>query len=258
MSDIHPTAVVHPGAELGEDVTIGPYCIIGEHVHLGDRSKLMSHVVLDGFTTIGSGCTFYPFASIGTRTQDLKYEGGAPRVEIGNNTTIREYTTVNAATKDGDYTRVGSDCLLMACSHVAHDCIVGDEVIIANCGLLAGHVTIGSQTIIGGLAGVHQFVRIGSLAIIGACSKVTQDVPPYMMADGHPLRVRGINRVGLDRRGYSKDLQKNIKDSFRILYRQDLSTTQAVETIRGTLTSSPELEQMLKFIEDSARGISKS
>ena len=199
----------------------------------------------------------YPFSSIGTQTQDLKFKGGTPRVVIGSGTTIREYATVNAATNDGDATQVGSGCLLMISSHVAHDCTVGDEVIIANCGTLAGHVTLEDRCIIGGLTGIHQFVRIGTQSIIGGCSKVTQDIPPYMMADGHPLRVRGINRVGLERRGAGRPAQRQLKAAFRILYRRGLSTRQALETFGVELEPTPEISRMIQFIKGSERGITK-
>ncbi len=257
MATIHPSAVVAAGAEIGDDVEIGPYCVIGSHVKLGAGTRLHSHVVVDGSTTIGAGCTLFPFASIGTLTQDLKYKGGAPRVEIGDGTTLREYVTVNAATYDGDATRVGSRCHIMAYAHIAHDCIVGDEVIIANCGTLAGHVIIEDQAILGGLSGIHQFVRIGRMSIIGGCSKVTQDVPPFMMADGHPLEVRGINRVALERRQVERSVQSAIKECYRFLYRKSLTTSQALEQIRAEISSSPEVDQLVAFIEASERGIAR-
>lgn len=256
-TEIHPTAVVDPAAQLGTDIKIGPYCIIGPDVSISDRAELKSHVNVDGKTEIGSECVIYPFASLGTKTQDLKFKGGKPCVAIGDRCNIREYVTVNAATYDGDYTRVGSDCLLMAYSHVAHDCIVGNQVVIANCGTLAGHCIIEDQVILGGLSGVHQFVRIGTMTIVGGCSKVTQDVPPYMMADGHPLRVRAINTIGLERRGVTKDHQKLIKEAFRTLYRKKLSTKHAVESIENDLQSCSEIEALLAFVRKSERGITK-
>ena len=178
-------------------------------------------------------------------------------MEIGDRTTIREYVTVNTATKDGDVTRVGNDCLLMAYSHVAHDCVVGDKVIIANGGSLAGHVTVEDRAIIGGLTGIHQFVRIGQLSIVGGCSKVTQDVPPYMMADGHPLQVRGINRVGLDRSGISRNSQRILKQAFRCIYRRDLTTSNALEIIAEEVEPTTELNRLVLFIRESNRGITK-
>lgn len=257
MPGIHSTAIVEPGAELGEGVEIGPYSVIGAHVRLGARTRVRSHVNLDGWTTIGPDCEIYPFASIGTRTQDLKYKGGAPRVEIGAQTTIREYVTVNAATADGDVTRVGSHCLLMAYAHVAHDCRVGDRVVVANCGTLAGHVMIEDEAIVGGLCGLHQFVRLGRMCIIGGCSKVTQDVPPFMMADGNPLQVRGLNSVGMKRRGISEEAQQALKRAFKVFFRENLSTRQALEKITGEIEPLPEIEHWLAFIKASERGIAK-
>ena len=257
MATIHPTAIIHAGAELDEDVEVGPYCIVSENARIASGTRLLAHVVVDGITIIGSDCTIYPFASLGTRTQDLKYRGGVSSVEIGGQTTIRESVTVNAATMDGDCTRVGSGCLLMAYCHVAHDCVVGDNVIIANCGTLAGHVILDDHVIVGGLTGIHQFVRIGTMSIIGGCSKVTQDLPPFMMADGHPLRVRGINRVGLDRKHVGEESQRCLKHAYRILYRQDLATSIAVERIGEEVNMTPEIGALIAFIQASSRGISK-
>lgn len=257
MASIHPTAVVDPKAQVAEGADIGPYCIVGPDVRIGAGTRLMSHVVVDGFTSIGDGCTVFPFASLGTRTQDLKYKGGRPRVEIGNRTTVREYVTVNQATFDGGLTRVGDDCLLMACSHVAHDCIVGNRVIMANSVGLAGHVTVEDQAIIGGITGVHQFVRIGRLSIIGGCSKVVKDVPPFMMAEGNPLEVNTLNLVGLERAGIADETVQAMKLTFRILYRQNLNTTQALERIRAEVQALPEIGHLLTFVEASERGITK-
>ncbi len=257
MAAIHPTAVIAPGAELGTDVEVGPYCVIGEHVRLGDRCRLHAHVVIDGHTTLGTDCVCYPFACIGGQTQDLKYRGGTTRVIVGNRTTFREYVTVNAATEDGDATRVGHDCHIMAYAHIAHDCIVGNGVILANCGTLAGHVIVEDQVILGGLSGVHQFVRLGRLSIIGGCSKVTQDVPPFMTADGHPLKIRAINTIGLQRRGVARDVQRILKKAHRILYRQNLTTSQAVKKLRAELPTWAEVEYLIAFIEASERGITK-
>ena len=252
---IHPTAVVEDGARLGEGVEIGAYSIVGAHVVLGPGTRVLPHVYLDGWTTIGAGCTLYPFASLGTRTQDLKYTGGNPRVEIGDRTVIREYVTVNAATHDGGVTRVGAGCLLMAYAHVAHDCVVGNEVIIANCGTLAGHVIIEDQATVGGLCGVHQFVRLGRLCITGGCSKVVQDVPPFMMADGNPLAIYGLNSVGLKRRGVSAEAQRVLKQAFRLLYREGLAPRPAVDRIRAEVELLPEVRHLLDFVGSSTRGI---
>lgn len=254
MSTIHPTAIVASGAELGAEVSIGPYCTIGTNVRMGDGTRLISHINIDGHTTLGRGCTVYPFASLGTLTQDLKYRGGAPRVEIGDGTTVREYVTVNTATHDGDVTRVGSRCLLMATSHVAHDCTVDDEVIMANGAALAGHVVVEARAIVGGLTAVHQFVRIGTMSIVGASSKLVKDVPPYMMAEGNPARLPSINLVGLRRRGFPPEACRSLRAAHRILCREGLNVAQAVEKIRRELTG-PEIGRFVAFIEGAERGI---
>ncbi|MDA0989976.1 MAG: acyl-ACP--UDP-N-acetylglucosamine O-acyltransferase [Verrucomicrobia bacterium] len=257
MTNIHATAVIGDGADIGDGVTIGPYCVIGPKVRIGDGAQLHSHVVVDGRTTIGAGCHLFPFASIGTQTQDLKFSGGATFVEIGANTTLREYVTVNAGTNEGEITRVGSGCHLMAYSHVAHACVVGDGVIMANCATLAGHVIVEDQAIIGGLAGVHQFVRVGRMCILGGCTKVTQDCMPFMMIDGNPAQVHGLNSVGLKRKGVKAETQKRLKQAFRIICREDLATQKAMEKIREDVPGCPELDHLLAFIESSKRGIVK-
>ena len=254
MSTIHPTAVIAPGAELGADVEIGPYCVIGPNVRVGDGTRLLSHVALDGHLTLGRGCRVFPFASLGAITQDLKYRGGAPRAEIGDETTIRECVTINTATADGDVTRVGSRCLLMAYSHVAHDCVVGDEVILANSVALAGHVTVEDRASLGGMVGVPQFLRIGTMAYVGACTKLTNDVPPYMIVDGTPPEVRSINAVGLQRRGFSTEAVEGLRVAQRILCREGLNVRQAVDRIRAEI-SGPEIDRLTAFIDGSKRGI---
>jgi UDP-N-acetylglucosamine acyltransferase len=257
MATIHPTAIIDPAAQLDSDVDIGPYCIIGPHVHLGAGTRLHAHVVVDGHTRIGSHCELFPFACVGKQTQDLKYRGGTTHVEIGDHTTLRENVTVNAATSDGDTTRVGSHCHIMAYAHVAHDCQVGNEVIIANCGTLAGHVIVEDQVILGGLSAVHQFVRLGRLSIIGGCSKATQDVPPFMMADGNPLSVHNINSIGLKRRGVSTAAQHALKHAYKVLYRESLSTRQALDKLNRESVPPPEVQHLLDFVQNSQRGITK-
>ncbi|MCZ7591352.1 MAG: acyl-ACP--UDP-N-acetylglucosamine O-acyltransferase [Kiritimatiellae bacterium] len=257
MPEIHPTAVVSSEAELGENVVIGPFCSVGPQVTLGDGARLVSHVVVDGFTKLGAGCTIFPFASVGLQTQDLKYAGGRPGVIIGDHTTLRESVTVNAATADGDFTRIGSHCHIMAYAHIAHDCIVGDRVIIANVGTLAGHVILEDRVILGGLSAVHQFTRLGRNCIVGGCAKVVQDVPPFMMADGNPLRVPGLNAVGLSRAGVSEDSQKALKQAHRLLYRSDLGTRDACARIESEVPQTAEVQHLLQFIRSSERGIVK-
>ncbi len=257
MATVHPTAIVLPGAELGVDVEIGPYCIVGQHVKIGDRAKLVAHVYLDGRTTIGAETVIWPFASIGTQTQDLKFKGGVTYVEIGERTTLREYVTVNSGTNEGDITSVGNDCHIMAYSHVAHQCSVGNGVIMSNASTLAGHVVVEDDAVIAGMCGVHQFVKIGRMCMLGGCSKATQDIPPFMLADGNPATVHGLNTVGLQRRGVSQESRSRLKEAYRLLYRSELSTRQATERIRAELPASPELEHLLAFIAASERGIAK-
>lgn len=257
MAAIHSTAVIDPAAELHESVDIGPYCVIGPHVRVGARTRLHSHVVLDGHTTLGESCTVFPFASIGTQTQDLKYRGGITRVEIGDRTTLREYVTVSSATSDGGVTRLGSDGHIMAYAHIAHDCLVGDGVIMANAATLAGHVIIEDQVIVGGLSGVHQFVRIGRLALVGGCTKITQDVPPYVIADGNPATIHGLNSIGMKRKGVAPEAAQSLKKAHRILFREGLTTRAALERIRAEVPSGPEIVHLLGFVEASERGITK-
>jgi UDP-N-acetylglucosamine acyltransferase len=256
MAEIHPTAVIDPAAKLGENVSIGPYCVITGPVQLGDGCQLKSHVCIDGHTRIGKNNVFFPFSSIGFVTQDLKYDGGNPGVVIGDGNTFREYVTVNTATFDGDDTIIGNNCHIMAYCHIAHDCIVGNEVIMANAATLAGHVVVEDQAIIGGLCGVHQFVRVGQASIMGGCSKAVKDIPPFMTADGNPLEVRGLNLIGLKRREISREVIHSLKDAYKILYRQDLSVSDAVEKMQAELEKSPELAHLMHFIKSTDRGLS--
>ncbi len=254
---IHPTAIVDKKARIGNDVKIGPYCVVGPEVVIHAGAKLMSHVVVDGHTEIGEHCTIFPFASLGTITQDLKFQGERTYVKIGAGTTIREYVTVNGATGAETQTIVGQKCHIMAYAHIAHNCVVGNEVIIANVGTLAGCVTIEDQAIIGGLSAVHQFCRIGRLAIVGGCSKVVQDIPPFMMADGHPAVVRGLNTVGMKRKDISDDSQSVLKKAFKIIFKSGLITSRALERVRLELPPGGELDHFLRFIATSERGIGK-
>ena len=257
MSEIHHTAVIQEGARIGEGCSIGPYCVIGPNVILGIGCELHSHVVIDGHTEIGSENTFYPFASIGLRTQDLKWDGGTTWTRVGSNNTFREYVTVHSATADGDATVIGSHNNLLAYTHVAHDCQLGDHIIMSNVGTLAGHVIVEDRAIVGGLAAVHQFCRIGTMSIIGGCSKVVQDVPPYMMVDGNPAATRTLNKEGLKRNGVDEDTQKSMRQAYRILFRSEQTFTNAVKQVRADVATSPELEHLLAFIESSERGIAK-
>ncbi len=257
MTNIHETAVVSKESEVGTGVQIGPYAVIGPGVTIGDGTRIMSHVVIDGNTRIGRECVLFPFSSIGLQTQDLKYKGKKTYVEIGDNTTLREYVTVNSGTNEGEITKVGSDCHIMAYCHIAHACNVGNNVIMSNCATLAGDVIVEDGAIIGGLSGVHQFTRIGSLCFIGGMTKITQDCPPFMMVDGNPAAVKGINSVGMKRNNVSESAQKSLKEAYKILYRQKLSTRQALDKIRAEVAGCNELERLTAFIESSERGIVK-
>lgn len=254
---IHPSAIIHPQAQVGANCDIGPYCVIGEHVTLGDGCQLHSHVVIDGHATLGRENEIFPFASIGLKTQDLKWKGGLTRTEIGDHNTFREAVTINSATGDGEVTRVGSHNHLLAYSHVAHNVTVGDYVIMSNVATLAGHVVVEDYAVVGGLAAVHQFCRIGKMAIIGGCSKVVQDVPPYMMADGNPAQTRTLNKVGLDRNNVSEAAQAALKQAYKILFREGLSITNALARIEAELPPLPEIQHLVQFTRASERGISK-
>lgn len=255
-SRLHPTAVVDPRAELGADVEIGPYCVVGAGVTLGDRCHLHAQVNLQGPTTIGADNEFFPFACVGGRSQDLKYTGEPTGLVIGDGNRFREFTTVHRATSPGGTTRVGHRGNFLAYCHIAHDCTVGDDVIFSNNGTLAGHVEVGDRAIIGGLTAVHQFCRIGRLAITGGCSKIVQDVPPFMMADGNPAKIRHINQIGLERAGVPAETVRAVKDAFRALYRAGLNTAQALERIEaGAPADCAEIGQLVEFVRSSQRGI---
>ena len=255
MSNIHPTAIIHAGAQLGENVTVGPYCVVGPCVKIGDGATLVSHVVMDGRTTIGRRCEVFPFACIGMKTQDLKYAGGATYVEVGDDTVLREYATIHLGTKDGEVTRVGSKCLIMSYCHIAHGCVVGNEVIMSSAAMIAGEVTIEDKAIVGGKAGVHQFCRIGAMAMVGGMASVMQDVPPYMLVEGNPAATRAPNIVGLQRRGFSDEARAAIKDAFRLLYREGLNRSQAIERIQYEVADLPEIRHLVAFYKSSSRGV---
>ncbi len=257
MEMIHPSAVIHPHAQIGDNCAIGPYCVIGENVSLGTGCKLHSHVVIDGHTKLGVANEIYPFASIGLKTQDLKWKGGVTRTQIGDHNTFREYVTIHSATSDGGVTTVGSHNNLLAYSHVAHDVTMGSHVILSNVGTLAGHVTVEDYAVVGGLAAVHQFCRIGKMSIIGGCSKVVQDVPPFMLADGNPAETRTVNKVGMERHGIAETVQSAMRQAYKILFREGLTIPNAVARIEKDLPQSPELHHLLQFVKTSERGISK-
>jgi UDP-N-acetylglucosamine acyltransferase len=252
---IHRTAVVDPEAEIGPDVVIGPYCVIGPEVTIGAGCWLQNQVTVCGPVKIGAKNRFHSFCSIGQQTQDLKYAGEPTYLEIGEGNCFREFVTVNRATAIGSVTRVGSRGNFLAYSHVAHDCVVEDEVIFSNNGTLAGHVLVQAHAIIGGLTAIHQFCRIGKHSITGGCSKIVQDVPPFLIADGNPAVIRGVNIVGLERRGVSAETIRVLKESYRILYRSNLNTKQAVEELAKSFGEVEEVRELIEFIEKSERGI---
>ena len=255
--NVHATAVIHPKAQIGADCQIGPYCVIGENVVLGDRCHLYSHVVIDGHTSLGCDNEIFPFASIGLKTQDLKWKGGLTRTIIGDRNTFRESVTINSATTDGDATIVGSDNHILAYSHIAHDVHMGDHVIMSNVGTLAGHVIVEDHAVVGGLAAIHQFCRIGKMSMIGGCSKVVQDVPPFMIADGNPAQTRTINKHGLERNGVSEEAQSALKKAYRILFREGLAISNALSRIETELPPLAEVKHLLEFAKTSERGLSK-
>lgn len=254
---IHPTAIVHPKALIGADCHIGPYCLIGEHVVLAERCRLHSHVVLEGHTTLGCDNEIYPFTSLGMKSQDLKWKGGVTRVHIGDRNVFRESVSVHSATSNGDVTRVGSDNYFLANTHLAHDVQVGNRVIMSNLATLAGHVIVEDHAIIGGLAAVHQFCRIGRYAMVGGCSKVVQDVAPYMMADGNPTETRFVNKVGLERAGFAADTIDTLIKAYKIIFRMGLTLDNALSRVEADLPTSPELKELIQFVRSSQRGLAR-
>jgi UDP-N-acetylglucosamine acyltransferase len=257
MSDvqIHPSAIVDPSAEIGAGTIIGPYCVIAPEVMLGETCWLQHHVTLCGPMRAGARNKFYAYCSIGQQTQDLKYAGEPTYLEIGDDNTFREFVTINRSTISEGKTRVGSRGNFLAYSHIGHDCTVGDEVVFSNNGTLAGHVQVGNHAVMGGLTAVHQFCRIGRFAIMGGCSKIVQDVPPFMIADGNPAEIRGVNLVGLERKGFTPESVKWIKEAFRLIYRSKYNTRQAMEAIQKELPQNEEITQIIEFIGQSERGI---
>jgi UDP-N-acetylglucosamine acyltransferase len=254
---IHSTAVVHSKAEIGEGCEIGPYCVIGEHVILGRGCRLHSHVVIDGHTQLGEDNQVFPFASLGLQTQDLKWQGGLTRTIIGDGNTFRESVTINSATNEGGITRVGSHNHILAYCHIAHDVTLGNHIIMSNVATLAGHVAVGDYAVIGGLAAIHQFCRIGRMSIIGGCSKIVQDVPPFMLVDGNPGQTRTVNKVGMERHGVSQEAQGALRQAFKILFREGLTMANAVTRIEAELPASEEIAHLIHFVRSSERGISK-
>ncbi len=256
MSNIHPTAIVDPKAQIGEGVTIEPYVIIKENVVLKDRVTIKSHAYIDGHTTIGEGTVVWPSASIGTQTQDLKYNGEVTYVKIGKNCHIREFVTINSSTQKDSAVEIGDDCLIMAYCHIAHNSKIGNQVVMSNCATLAGHVTIGDGAVVGGFTPIHQNVRIGEYSMVGGMSRVGHDIPPFTIGAGIPYKIGGINIVGLKRRGFSLEARNALSRTFKTFYRSDLKIEQAIAEVESNFDGSNEVKKWLEFCRNpSRRGI---
>ncbi|MBL9201785.1 MAG: acyl-ACP--UDP-N-acetylglucosamine O-acyltransferase [Opitutaceae bacterium] len=256
---IHPTAIVEPGAHLGVEVELGAYAYVGGQVVLGDRVRLHHHASVEGNTHVGEATEIFPYACIGGKTQDLKFKGGHPGLRIGARNVFREYVTIHAATNDGDFTRVGSDNVLLAACHVAHDCVLGDHIVMSNSALVAGHVVIEDHVVVGGNGGIHQFCRLGAYAMLSATAKLVHDLPPFFIADGTPAKVRAINQVGLERNGFAPEQLDRVKQIHRILYRDGLNRSQALEKLAAHADAgSEEFRRVLAFAEGSTRGLAPS
>ena len=255
---IHPTAVVSPNATLGDECFIGPYCVVGDEAVLGDNVRLESHVVIDGRTSIGADTHVFPFVSIGLASQDLKYKGEPSETKVGARNKIREFVTIHRGTAGGGMlTRIGDDCLIMAQAHIAHDCLIGDGVIMANAATLAGHVIIEDRANVGAYSGIHQFCRVGKEAYIGGYTVVVKDALPFALTVGNHAKCYGMNITGMKRRGYSRQTIDTLHHAFHLLLSAKLNTSQAVERIQTEITDSPEVAYVLRFIEESNRGVTK-
>lgn len=256
MARIHSTAMVHPRAELAPDVEVGPYSYVGEHVRIEGGTMVGDHARVEGWTLIGEGCQIYPFSVVGAAPQDLKYRGEPTELLVGPGNIFREFCTIHRGTvPGGGRTVIGSHNVFMAYSHVAHDCSIGNHVILANAATLAGHIEIQDHAIIGGLVAIHQFVRIGAYAMVGGFSGVAQDVPPYTLASGNRAKIYGLNVVGLRRHGFSKETIQALRRAYRILFRSNLMLQAAVEKVRQELPRVAEVENLIRFVQESTRGI---
>jgi len=255
---IHPTALIDSGAEIDSNVAIGPYSVIGNNVVVGSGTVIGPHVVIDSYTSIGSDCQIYQYAAIGAAPQALKFEGEETVVKIGNKTIVREFVTIHRGTAEGGgITQVGEENLLMAYTHVAHDCITGRRVVLSNNTTLGGHIIIGDCATIGGLVAIHQFVRIGDYAFVGGKSAVVKDIPPYMIASGDRAKLHGLNNVGLKRQGFSQEALSKLKKAYRIIFRIGLTLNEALERVRAEVEQTPEVTKLTDFIKSSQRGITR-
>ncbi len=258
MVDIHPTAVVSPRAELGEGVSVGPYSVIEADVTIGEGTQVGAHVLIGRFTRIGKNNRIYTGAVIGSESQDLKYKGEDSFVEIGDENIFREYVTVNRATAPGGKTVIGNHNAILAYCHVAHDCILGSHITISNVTTLAGHVQVEDHAGLGGYVGVHQFVKIGRLAYVGGWSKVVKDVPPFIRVSGSPLKVFGLNSVGLERRDISPEARRSLRRAYTLIFRSDYNVSQAIEAVEQEVETAPEVLSLLDFLRRSERGITRN
>jgi UDP-N-acetylglucosamine acyltransferase len=255
---IHPSAIISPEAKLADSVSVGPYTVISDQVSIGANTKIGAHCVIEGNTSIGKNCEIFTGAVVGSRPQDLKFKGEKVFLEIGDNNIIREYCTLNPGTGEGSKTVIGNDNLLMAYSHIAHDCRIGNGCVLANNSTLAGYVNVEDRAVIGGIVAIHQFVRIGMLAIIGGCSKVVQDIPPFSTCDGHPARVYGLNLIGLRRKGINHDSIKKIDQAFKLIFNSGLSVKHALERVEKEIEKTEEVIYLVDFIKRSERGLTRS
>lgn len=252
---IHPTAIVHPNAKIDRGVEIGPYCVVGENVAIGRGTILQAHVVVNGWTTIGEECQLYPFSTVGASSQDKKYLGERAYTRIGSRTVVREYVSIQRATGEDQLTAVGDDCLFLAYTHIAHNCIIGNGVTMSNLAQLAGHCIIEDNVVIGAMAGLHQFTRVGRNAMVGGASKVTRDVPPFFLVEGNPAEPYGLNSVGLRRANFSDSERAEIKRFYKLLYGSKLNLSQAIEAMKGEAATESG-RHMISFLEgESQRGI---
>ena len=255
---IDKMAVVHKDAKIGEDCYIGPFCTIGANAVIGDRTSLQSHVVVDTNTTLGSGCKVFPFASIGTQSQDLKWKAGNQCfTTVGDNTIIREYVTIHAGTDDGTYTKVGNNCALLALSHVGHNCEVGNDVVLSHNATLGGHVIVGDKVNVGGLSAVHQFCHIGRNAMVAGMARVVQDILPFTIAEGTPGVMRIINRIGMERNGFSKEEISVANKCYKIFFMRNLQLEEALKQIETEFPDSAVAQDMVTFAKDATRGLAR-
>ncbi len=254
--NIHATAIIEEGAQLGKNTSIGAYAYIGKDVSLGENSIVHHHAIVDGNTTTGSDNEFHPYSYIGGKTQDTKFTGGNPGLIIGDKNIFREFSTVHCATNDKEVTTIGSENLFLSYTHIAHDCIVGNHIIMSNNATLAGHVEVEDHVSIGGFTAIHQFCRLGYFSFLGGCAKVVQDIPPYMIGDGNPAEVKSINKVGMQRNNFTEDDINNARKIFKILYREGYNRTQALEKLNESdLANFKVAKQVIDFINRSDRGL---